>query len=86
MDIALILAILLGLIVALIAFKLLLVILPIAMVLLLTLIPLAITVLGLVSCMRSSKPGNTKLLWIIVIVLAPLLGPSLWFLWGKKNT
>ena len=50
------------------------------------LIPIAITVCGLVSCVTSGKPGNIILLWIVIMVLAPLLGPLLWFAWGRKNT
>ena len=37
------------------------------------------------SCMKSNKPMNTKLLWIIIILLAPFIGSLLWFFWGKKN-
>lgn len=53
---------------------------------LLALVPFLLTVAGLVSCVLSNKPTNIILLWIIVIVLAPMLGPLLWFFWGKKNT
>lgn len=47
---------------------------------------LIITICGLVSCITSAKPANIILLWIIIILLAPLLGPLLWFAWGRKNT
>jgi hypothetical protein len=50
------------------------------------LIPVLVTVVGLVSCVTSGKPGSTILLWIVIIILAPLLGPILWFAWGRKNT
>lgn len=50
------------------------------------LIPIAITICGLVSCLASEKPTNTKLLWIIIMILAPFLGPLLWFAWGRNNT
>ena len=50
---------------------------------LLTALPVVLAVVALISCISSNKPTNTKLLWIIVIVLAPFLGALLWFLWGK---
>lgn len=50
------------------------------------LVPLVITICGLVSCIASEKPSNPKLLWIIIMILAPLLGPLLWFAWGRNNT
>jgi hypothetical protein len=45
-----------------------------------------ITICGLVSCILSGKPANITLLWIIIMILAPLLGPLIWFAWGRKNT
>ena len=52
----------------------------------LSLIPLIATIAGLYSCLTSNKQTNIKILWVIVILLAPLLGPVLWCAWGKKNT
>jgi len=54
--------------------------------LLLALIPIAVTVIGILSCLSAGKPANITLLWIIIMVLAPFLGPLLWFAWGRKNT
>ena len=51
-----------------------------------TLLPLALAIAGIASCLLSSKPGGLKLLWILVIFLAPLIGPLLWFFWGRKHT
>jgi len=51
-----------------------------------SILPLVLTICGLVSCAQSAKPRNIKILWITIIVLAPVLGPLLWFLWGKSNT
>lgn len=45
-----------------------------------------IMICGLVSCVMAGKPANITLLWIIIMILAPLLGPLLWFAWGRKNT
>jgi membrane protein DedA with SNARE-associated domain len=52
---------------------------------LVAILPIALLVLAIVSCIGSNKPTNTKLLWIIVIILAPILGPLLWFFWGKRQ-
>lgn len=54
--------------------------------LVLALLPLAFTIAGIVSCVNSRKSMNLKILWLIIIVLAPFLGPLLWFVWGKNNT
>jgi hypothetical protein len=76
---------------ALLALALVFVVLPLAfkmatgiLAMLLWLLPLIFTIAGLVSCLLSTKKTETKILWVIVIVLAPILGPLLWFLWGKK--
>ena len=53
---------------------------------LLAVIPLVITICGIVSCICSGKPANITLLWIIIMIVAPILGPLLWFAWGRKNT
>ena len=47
-----------------------------------SLVPLLVTVCGIVSLLMAGKPANITLLWIIVMILAPLLGPLLWFVWG----
>ena len=49
-------------------------------------LPVLFTFIGLASCFTSGKKSSTIVLWIIIIVLAPVLGPLLWFVWGKKNT
>lgn len=54
--------------------------------LLISIVPLLLTIAGLYSCVTSLKPTNIKLLWVLIIVLAPLLGPLLWFFWGKQHT
>lgn len=54
--------------------------------LLLSVVPVLLTIAGLYSCVTSLKATNIKLLWVVIIVLAPLLGPLLWFFWGKQHT
>ena len=75
-----------ALVVLLLAAKLLLLVVPLAIALVLLLVPAALVVCALYSCMNSNKPANTKLLWILIIILAPVLGAVLWFLWGRQNT
>jgi hypothetical protein len=52
---------------------------------LLGIISLILTIVALVGCVQSAKPTNTKLLWIVIIIIAPLLGSLLWLLWGKDQ-
>jgi hypothetical protein len=47
---------------------------------------LLLVIAGVVSVISSKKRGNTKLLWLVIILLAPLFGSLLWFIWGKANT
>ena len=86
MDLSLLISVAVGLVIVLLLAKLLVAMLPFALVVVAGIVPLALMVLGLYSCMRSSKQGNTKLLWILIIIVAPVLGPLLWFFWGKRNT
>jgi len=39
----------------------------------------------LLDLFRSNKPTNTKLLWLIVILIAPILGSIIYFVVGKTN-
>ncbi len=83
MNMKAILLIIVGLVVLLVVAKVLLVL---AVPALLFVIPVLLTLAGLVSCIRSNKSGSIKLVWIIIIILAPFVGPLLWFFWGKQNT
>jgi hypothetical protein len=49
-------------------------------------LPVLFTVIGLISCITSGKRSSIILLWIVVMLLGPVLGPLLWFVWGRKNT
>lgn len=35
---------------------------------------------------NENMPQNTKLLWVIIVILIPLLGAMLYYLWGKPNS
>lgn len=39
----------------------------------------------LLDLFRSNKPTNTKLLWLIVILIAPILGSIIYFVAGRTN-
>ncbi len=49
-------------------------------------LPVLFTIAALVSCVNSDKRGNIILLWVIIIFLAPVAGPLLWFVWDRKKT
>jgi hypothetical protein len=86
MNLPFILMLVVGVVLLLLVAKVVLTLLPAAFAFLFWLLPLLLTVAGLVSCITSQKPGSLKVLWVLVIVLAPLLGPLLWFFWGKNHT
>jgi len=46
---------------------------------------LALIVTALLQVFRSTMPTNTKLLWLIVILIAPFLGSLIWFAVGRNN-
>ena len=45
---------------------------------------LIVVIWAVIQVAQSSANGTTKLLWIIVLLLLPLLGLILWFLLGPK--
>jgi len=46
---------------------------------------IVLIVYTLMDLLKSNKPTNTKLLWLIVILIAPILGSVLYFILGKTN-
>ncbi len=43
-------------------------------------------IITLISILRTdSKNLNTKLAWILVIILLPILGPILFFIYGRRS-
>ena len=42
-------------------------------------------VITLMDLFKSTQPLNTKLLWLIVILLAPVLGCLVYLLWGRHQ-
>jgi len=48
------------------------------------LIILALDLWAIVSIVQGRGPMNTKLLWIIIILILPVIGLILWLLVGQK--
>lgn len=46
------------------------------------LIVLALDIWAIVSILQSGAPSGTKLLWILVIIVLPLIGLIIWLLAG----
>lgn len=44
-----------------------------------------LVVYALLDLFKSSLPQNTKLLWLIVILLAPVFGSLIYLFWGKTQ-
>ena len=42
-------------------------------------------VMAVLDLLKSSLPINTKLLWLILILLAPVLGSLIYLLWGRHQ-
>ena len=54
-------------------------------VLFLAAVPICLMLFGMLDCLGSENPTNTKLLWVIIMLLAPILGPLLWFVFGNRT-
>ncbi|MEJ7778028.1 MAG: PLDc N-terminal domain-containing protein [Daejeonella sp.] len=46
---------------------------------------LILVVVALMDLYKNNLPTNTKLLWLIVILIAPVLGSLIYLLWGKHH-
>lgn len=46
---------------------------------------IVLIVYTLMDLLRSNKPTNTKLLWLIVILIAPVLGAIIYYFLGRTN-
>ena len=49
------------------------------------LIVLSLVVYALLDIFKSNMPQNTKLYWIIIILIVPVLGSLIYLLWGRKQ-
>lgn len=48
-------------------------------------IELILLIVALVDCAKSEETNGPKWVWIIIIVLVEILGPVLYFVFGRKN-
>lgn len=46
---------------------------------------LILIIIAVMDLLKSNLPMNTKLLWLIVILIAPVIGSLLYLLWGKRQ-
>lgn len=58
---------------------------PMTVILPIILIELILLVVALVDCIRAKKTNGPKWLWIILIIFIEILGPVLYFVFGRKN-
>lgn len=52
---------------------------------LLGLVILILDIWAIVTVVQGARPTGTKVLWIVLILLLPVLGLILWFLLGRKS-
>lgn len=52
-------------------------------ILLLFLIPVILWLWALIDCLKSNFSGSNKLIWIVLIIFLPVLGPILYLLIGR---
>ena len=51
---------------------------------LIALVPLALALAAIISIFTGSRPMEQKLLWTVLVVLAPFLGAILYFIFGRR--
>ncbi|HEY9007388.1 PLDc N-terminal domain-containing protein [Ohtaekwangia sp.] len=51
---------------------------------LISLLIVVIDILAIVDILRSNKATDKKILWVIVVLLLPILGPILYYIIEKK--
>jgi hypothetical protein len=52
---------------------------------LISFIILVIDILVIIDILRSNKDTERKILWIIAVVFLPILGPILYYLFGRRT-
>jgi hypothetical protein len=48
------------------------------------LLVLVLDIVAIVNCIQSSMDSGKKVLWIVLILILPLIGPILYYLVGRK--
>jgi len=57
----------------------------IVLVLLMLLVNIPLFLIALVDILKSKFGGNNKIVWLLVVILVPLVGPIAYFFIGKKQ-
>ncbi|MDI6698970.1 MAG: PLD nuclease N-terminal domain-containing protein [Candidatus Saccharicenans sp.] len=55
------------------------------LIVLLVLVSIPLFLIALIDVLKREFPGNDRLIWILVIIFFPLLGPILYLVIGKKS-
>ncbi|MDI6850076.1 MAG: PLD nuclease N-terminal domain-containing protein [Candidatus Saccharicenans sp.] len=55
------------------------------LIVLLVLVSIPLFLIALIDVLKHEFPGNDRLIWILVIIFFPLLGPILYLVIGKKS-
>jgi len=42
-------------------------------------------ILALVDIVKNEFTGNNKIIWVLIVLLAPILGPILYFIMGSQH-
>lgn len=58
---------------------------PVSIILPIVLIELILLVIALVDCIRAETVNGPKWLWVIIIIFIEIIGPVLYFVFGRKN-
>ncbi|KYG71746.1 phospholipase D-like protein [Roseivirga ehrenbergii] len=58
---------------------------PGGMEMLFVLIPVVLWITALVDCLKSNFSGDSKIIWVLVIIFLPVLGSILYFLIGRNQ-
>ncbi|MBC7350097.1 MAG: PLDc_N domain-containing protein [Candidatus Aminicenantes bacterium] len=55
------------------------------LIILFLILPLPLFIIALVDILRNDFPGQEKIVWLLVVIFLPLLGPILYFIIGRKK-
>jgi uncharacterized membrane protein len=49
-------------------------------------VPFALWIIALVQIAVSKAAASALVVWAIIVTLVPLIGPIVWFSWGRRST
>ena len=59
--------------------------LPELIILLFLLLPGVLCIIAFINILRSDFKGNNKLIWLLVVIFVPFIGPIAYFFIGRKQ-